>query len=165
MVPACSLTGLALNPTRTGETRHRVQQTWTEQHWFSETELATSGVPSGLSQPARSEREGRILLRAQNKTCVACEALLRLWYGKMRLPPQSTPSWYRDRLREEAQERRLVRKHWQKLSETSDVLFAISRARYDGILTCWQNTRTAGLFTGLPPFSAAPLIGTWFVRW
>lgn len=65
---------------------------------------------------------------------VACEALLRLWYGKLRLPPQSTPSWYRDRLREELQERRLARTPCQKLSETSDVLFAISRARYDGIL-------------------------------
>ncbi|OJD21181.1 hypothetical protein ACJ73_07483 [Blastomyces percursus] len=64
----------------------------------------------------------------------ACEAPLRFWYGKLRLPPQSTPSWYQDRLREELQERRLAKVPWQKLSEMSDVLFAITRARYDVIL-------------------------------
>ncbi|PGG96047.1 hypothetical protein GX51_08008 [Blastomyces parvus] len=65
----------------------------------------------------------------------ACEAPLRFWYGRLRFPPQSTPSWYRDRLREELQERRLAKTPWQKLSERSDVFFAITRARYDGILT------------------------------
>lgn len=76
----------------------------------------------------------------------AREAPLRFRYGKLRLPPQSTPSWYRDRLREELQERRLAKTPWQKLSETSDVLFAITRARYDGILATAPK----------PPFIFAP---------
>jgi len=48
------------------------------------------------------------------------------------LSRQSPPSWYRDRLREELRERRSAKTSWQKLSETSDVFFSISRARYDG---------------------------------
>jgi hypothetical protein len=48
------------------------------------------------------------------------------------LSRQSPPSWYRDRLQEELRERRIAETFWQKLGETSDVFFAISRARYDG---------------------------------
>ncbi|KAI9677175.1 MAG: hypothetical protein M1829_002749 [Trizodia sp. TS-e1964] len=48
------------------------------------------------------------------------------------LARQSPPSWYRARLREELQERRTATTPWQKLSETSDVLFSISRAQFDG---------------------------------
>jgi hypothetical protein len=48
------------------------------------------------------------------------------------LARQSPPSWYRDRLREELQERRTARTRWQMLSETSDVFFSISRAMHDG---------------------------------
>ncbi len=48
------------------------------------------------------------------------------------LSRQSPPSWYRDRLREELRERRIAKTPWQKLSETSDVFFSSSRARYDG---------------------------------
>lgn len=51
------------------------------------------------------------------------------------LPPQSPPQWYRDRLREELLERRTATTHWLKVSETSDVLFSISRALYDGFPT------------------------------
>ncbi len=47
------------------------------------------------------------------------------------LPRQSAPSWHRNRLREELRERRTAKTCWQKLSETSDVFFSISRARYD----------------------------------
>jgi hypothetical protein len=49
------------------------------------------------------------------------------------LPRQSPPRWYRDRLREELWERRAATTYWQKLSETSDILFSISRALHDGI--------------------------------
>lgn len=48
------------------------------------------------------------------------------------LSRQSPPSWYRDRIREELRERRTAITPWQKLSETSDVFFSISRAQYDG---------------------------------
>lgn len=58
--------------------------------------------------------------------------LLKSWYGRLGLLHQSPPSWYRDRLREELLERRTAKTSWRKLSETSDVFFTISRARYDG---------------------------------
>ena len=57
---------------------------------------------------------------------------LRRWHGKLGLPRHSSPSWYRDRLREELRERRSAKTPWQKLSETSDVFFSSSRAQYDG---------------------------------
>lgn len=60
------------------------------------------------------------------------DALLRRWHGMLGLSRQSPPSWYRDRLREELRERRTAKTPLQKLSETSDVIFSISRARYDG---------------------------------
>jgi hypothetical protein len=56
---------------------------------------------------------------------------LRRWRRMLGLSRQS-PSWYRDRLREELRERRTANTPWQKLSETSDVFFSISRAQYDG---------------------------------
>ena len=58
--------------------------------------------------------------------------LLERWHRMLSLPGQSPPAWYRDRLREELWERRTAETGWQKLSETSDVFFCISRARYDG---------------------------------
>ena len=60
------------------------------------------------------------------------DALLKRWHGMLGLSRQSPPSWYRDRLREELQERRIAKTHWQKLSEASDVFFSSSRAQYDG---------------------------------
>lgn len=57
--------------------------------------------------------------------------LLRRWHRSLDLPRQSPPSWYRMRVREELQERRTSRTFWRRLSETSDVFFSISRARYD----------------------------------
>jgi hypothetical protein len=70
--------------------------------------------------------------KRQNNMPSPVNALLRRWHGKLGLSRQSPPSWYRDRLREELLERRNAKTSWQKLSETSDVFFAISRARYDG---------------------------------
>lgn len=58
--------------------------------------------------------------------------LLRRWYGMLGLPWQSPLSWYWDRLREELRERRTATTPWQRISETSDVLFSISRAGFDG---------------------------------
>ncbi|KAJ5463760.1 hypothetical protein N7475_008704 [Penicillium sp. IBT 31633x] len=42
---------------------------------------------------------------------------------------------HQDRLREELRERRLARTKWQNLSETSNVLFSITRAQDDGFPT------------------------------
>jgi hypothetical protein len=58
--------------------------------------------------------------------------VLRRWHGVLRLARQPVASWHRDRVREELKERRMATTRWQSLSETSDVLFSLSRARYDG---------------------------------
>lgn len=50
------------------------------------------------------------------------------------LPRQESKLWYRTRIREELVERRGAKNPLQKLSETSDVFFSLSRARYDGVL-------------------------------
>ncbi|KAH8738303.1 hypothetical protein BGZ61DRAFT_502206 [Ilyonectria robusta] len=56
-------------------------------------------------------------------------ALLR-WHGFLRLP-RHPQSWYKDRLREEICERRLATTPFQKLNETADVFYIISRVQYD----------------------------------
>ncbi|KAK3944417.1 hypothetical protein QBC46DRAFT_374274 [Diplogelasinospora grovesii] len=60
------------------------------------------------------------------------ERLLHRWHKYLGLSRQSPSSWYRDRLHEELQERRVASTFWRKVSETSDVFFSISRARHDG---------------------------------
>ncbi|KAF7547478.1 hypothetical protein G7046_g8987 [Stylonectria norvegica] len=61
------------------------------------------------------------------------EGFLRKWHRMLGLTRQTSHSWHKDRLREELHERRTVVSFWRKLSETSDVFFSISRARYDGV--------------------------------
>lgn len=63
---------------------------------------------------------------------VTSDALLRRWYRMLNLSRQSPPLWYRDRVREELRERRAANTALQRLSESSDVFFSSSRARYDG---------------------------------
>lgn len=60
------------------------------------------------------------------------EKILRIWHSRLALTRQTLSSWHRDRLREELKERRHADTRLKKLSETSDVLFSMSRARYDG---------------------------------
>ncbi|KAI0011875.1 hypothetical protein F4779DRAFT_615052 [Xylariaceae sp. FL0662B] len=60
------------------------------------------------------------------------KTILHWWHRLLKLPRQSPPSWYQDRLREELQERREAVTPLLKLSETADVFFSISRAEYDG---------------------------------
>jgi hypothetical protein len=71
------------------------------------------------------------MINRQTQMRPARDALLRRWHGMLGLSRHS-PSWYRERLREELRERRTANTPWQKLSETSDVFFSISRAQYDG---------------------------------
>ncbi|KAJ3863985.1 uracil phosphoribosyltransferase-domain-containing protein [Lentinula novae-zelandiae] len=77
------------------------------------------------------------------------------------LQRQSPPSWYKDRVREELHERRAATTSLQKLSETSDVFFAIIRANYDGFAV-----------RKMPPFVAsrhilvyAYMLGKYTSRW
>lgn len=67
-----------------------------------------------------------------NKMRTITPRLLRRWHEMLGLPRQSPPTWYRDRLREELRERSAATTRWQRLSETSDVFFSISRAQHDG---------------------------------
>lgn len=57
-------------------------------------------------------------------------ALLR-WHGLLGLP-RHPKLWYKARLREEICERRLATTPLQKLSETADVFYIMSRAQHDG---------------------------------
>ena len=61
-------------------------------------------------------------------------ALLRRWHSMLNLSQQSPKSWYRARIREELRELRTADTARQKLSETSDVFFSLSRAQHDGNL-------------------------------
>ncbi|KAI1074844.1 hypothetical protein F5B20DRAFT_423443 [Whalleya microplaca] len=60
------------------------------------------------------------------------KTILHWWHRMLNLPRHSPPSWYLDRLREELQERRAANTSIEKLSETADVFFSISRAKCDG---------------------------------
>ncbi|ROT41665.1 hypothetical protein SODALDRAFT_270264 [Sodiomyces alkalinus F11] len=87
-------------------------------------------------------------------------ALLCRWHRHLGLARHS-PSWYRDRLREELRERRQAETYLQRLSETSDVLYAISRGHHDGFPV-----------RNLPPFSLsrqglayAYFLGKYTSRW
>ncbi|PHH91763.1 hypothetical protein CDD83_10407 [Cordyceps sp. RAO-2017] len=85
--------------------------------------------------------------------------LLLRWHRLLRLQQQTLP-WYRQRLREELSERRLAASAWQRLSETADVFYTISRAHHDG-----------HLLRGLPKFSLghipvlAYLVPKYTLRW
>lgn len=57
--------------------------------------------------------------------------LLVRWHRLLRLERQA-PSWYRERLREELLERREALTPLQRLSETADVFYILSRAVHDG---------------------------------
>lgn len=60
------------------------------------------------------------------------QTMVRLWLKMLNLPRQSQASWHRDRLREELQELRHAKTTLARLSESSDILFSITRAQYDG---------------------------------
>lgn len=63
------------------------------------------------------------------------QTTVRLWLKMLNLPRQSQASWHRDRLREELQELRHAKTTVARLSESSDILFSITRAQYDGFAT------------------------------
>ena len=58
--------------------------------------------------------------------------ILQKWYHMLNLPRQSQRSWHLERYREELAELDGARTRLEKLSESSDVFFAISRAQHDG---------------------------------
>lgn len=60
------------------------------------------------------------------------QAILRRWHGMLNLERQSPAAWHQARFREESMELQEAKSALDKLSETSDVVFAISRAKYDG---------------------------------
>jgi hypothetical protein len=56
---------------------------------------------------------------------------MRNWHSMLRLPKYHR-KWYRDRLYEELRERRTAKTKIELLSETSDVIYILQRAYYDG---------------------------------
>ncbi|KAF9072846.1 hypothetical protein BDP27DRAFT_1319500 [Rhodocollybia butyracea] len=89
------------------------------------------------------------------------DAFLRRWHRMLGLQRQSPPSWYRDRVREELHERRTAKTTLQKLSETSDVFFAIIRANYDGFAV--KKTPPFVASRHLPVY--AYMLGKYTLRW
>ncbi|KAI6352483.1 hypothetical protein MCOR25_009396 [Pyricularia grisea] len=82
---------------------------------------------------------------------------IRHWHALLALPYEPSAAWHRDRLREEQAERRGTTTRLTRLSETADVFFTISRARYD-----------MGATRGLPDASAAVLlymVAKFSLRW
>lgn len=59
------------------------------------------------------------------------DAFTQWWLSCLRLQQQIIVSWHRDRIKEELLERRQAWSALSRLSETSDVLFSFSYARYD----------------------------------
>lgn len=72
------------------------------------------------------------ILVTDNKMALKRFKLLSCWHGGLGLQRQVLRSWHCDRLREEELELREARTYLEKISEASDVLFSISRARHDG---------------------------------
>jgi hypothetical protein len=60
------------------------------------------------------------------------DTILIRWHKVLGLQRQAPASWHRARLREELLERRLAPTRIARVGETSDVLFSVSRAAYDG---------------------------------
>ncbi|KAI0431300.1 hypothetical protein F5Y09DRAFT_355095 [Xylaria sp. FL1042] len=60
------------------------------------------------------------------------KTILYRWHKLLSLPRQSSSAWHRNRLREELAEYRAARSPLERLSETADVFFSLSRATYDG---------------------------------
>lgn len=87
------------------------------------------------------------------------QRLLLRWHGFLHLP-RHPQRWYRDRLREEIRERRLAITPCQKLSETADVFYIISRAQYDG-----YRLRTLPKFSFSHVWICAYLVSKYTLRW
>ncbi|RKU45485.1 hypothetical protein DL546_008301 [Coniochaeta pulveracea] len=60
--------------------------------------------------------------------------LLSKWHKMLNLPRQACPAWHRDRLLEEQIELQQAKGTIARLSEFSDIIFAISRAHSNGYL-------------------------------
>lgn len=81
---------------------------------------------------------------------VRFETFTQWWLSCLRLQQQINVSWHRDRIRGELLERRQAGNALSKLSETCDVLFSFSRARYDGCeIRCWPR---ANEYRYIPPY-------------
>ncbi|KAH6688925.1 hypothetical protein F5X68DRAFT_230587 [Plectosphaerella plurivora] len=87
-------------------------------------------------------------------------SILHRWHRLLNLQRQSK-AWYCDRLREELAELRAAKTPLERLSESSDVFFTLSRSRHDGFPT-----------RSLPPLSSsrhalvyAYFLGKFTSRW
>ncbi len=69
-----------------------------------------------------------------NAKLVQMRPILTHWHKVLNLSRQPLVSWHRDRIREELLELKTAESPLGKLSETSDVFFALSRAQHDGFL-------------------------------
>lgn len=79
-------------------------------------------------------------------------SFLSRWHKILRLPRQSA-SWHRDRLQEELEECRRAVGRLQKISETADVMFTISRAYHQGSRVAPMPRRLTASWSGVLHYS------------
>lgn len=111
----------------------------TKKHRFSDQQ--TTLHPNSANTTSKKSKDQKKMKRHTQ------EIILHQWHALLALPHQPSAAWHRARLREELAERRTATTRLARLSETADVIFTISRARYDGHAT-----------RGLPDASAAVLL-------
>ncbi|RAH59040.1 hypothetical protein BO85DRAFT_511562 [Aspergillus piperis CBS 112811] len=87
--------------------------------------------------------------------------LRQKWHTFLNLPRQSDITWHKSRLSEELSEWRKATTPLARLSETSDVLFTISRAEHDGFpipfRPAWSRTYNA--------LASTYMLGKFTSRW
>ncbi|KAL5866433.1 hypothetical protein ACKVWC_011457, partial [Pyricularia oryzae] len=86
-------------------------------------------------------------------------AALHRWHTFLSLPRQASVSWHRARLREELAERRAAVTSISRLSETADVVFTISRARFDG------HPFQSHMLTAVPASVLLYMVAKFSLRW
>lgn len=111
-----------LPPLPTGPLLHKSSQ-------ISRLVLHRISVGRPCSRPPIASRSSAAAMQQVVERLV--EGLLSNWHSRLGLARHSK-AWYRARLQEELHERRCEPAFWRRLSESSDVLYAISRARHDG---------------------------------
>lgn len=89
------------------------------------------------------------------------DSLIRNWYRKLELARHPTAAWYRERHQGEKDEYNEASTRVEKLSEKSDVYFALLRGKYDG----FPIDETPKVFTLENVGVYAYMVGKYSMRW
>ncbi|KAI0993864.1 hypothetical protein K3495_g14320 [Podosphaera aphanis] len=106
------------------------------------------------------KKPGLLLDTSYTRSTSSKKTLINRWHSLLGVKRQSTASWYRERLREELRERREARGFLERLSETSDVFYNVTRAQHDGM-----KIATLPAFTPAHLPIYAYMVGKYTLRW